>query len=119
MGLLVAAAVLLGHPATHGSESLQLKLLSPRAAHAPAWLVVRTSVEVDADNRALEVSAESDSYFRSSRVPLDGSRAPRFNEFIFRDLPVGEFQVTATLIGTRGQRAVQSRWFIVAGQRDQ
>jgi hypothetical protein len=94
-------------------SSLTMKL-TPRVMMAPGLLTVRTTIEADADNRAMEVVAESPSYFRSSRVTLDGDHAPKVNDFVFRSLPPGRYQVTVSLIGTGGQRAVETGWFQVA-----
>jgi len=83
--------------------------VSPAIAFAPANLVIRTRLEPDAANRAIEVIAESDDYYRSSEVQLEGDRAPRTVTFEFRSLPPGEYQVTAVVIGTAGERRAVTR----------
>ena len=92
--LLVAAA---SQPAA--VERLKLTV-SPSVAFAPANLVVRTSIEPDAQNRAVEVEAESSAFYRSSEIDLDGDRASRTNTFELRNLPPGVYEVRATLMGT-------------------
>jgi hypothetical protein len=89
------------------------------AARAPALLTVRTTVEPNDDNRAVAVVVESPDFYTSSWSQIDGARAPRATAFTFRDLPDGMYEVTATLIGTRGARAATSAWFQagVAGDR--
>ena len=79
-------------------ERLKLKV-SPSVAFAPANLIVRASIEPDAENRAVEVEAESSAFYRSSEIDLDGDRAPRTNTFELRDLPPGTYEVRATLMG--------------------
>ena len=74
-------------------------------ALAPAYLHVRTIIEADADNRHLEIVAESDDFYSSSQIQLDGARAPRVATFLFRALPSGVYKVTGTLFGTDGERA--------------
>lgn len=104
-GLLVIAVLfLLTLPAGAG-DKLTMKV-SPAIAFAPANLVVRAYVTADPDNRAISVVAESDDFYRSSEVQLDGDKAPRTNVFEFRSLPTGTYQVSAMLIGTNGQRAL-------------
>jgi hypothetical protein len=76
--------------------------VSPAVAFAPANLVVRTTVEADAANRAIEIVAESEEFYRSSEIQLDGEHAPRVTQFEFRSLPKGEYLVRAVLKGSRG-----------------
>jgi hypothetical protein len=77
--------------------------VSPAIAFAPASVVVRTTVEKDADNRSMEVEIDGDGYFRSSLVPLEGESAPRTTTIELRDLPGGSYVVRATLVGRDGQ----------------
>src|SRR2546426_7283900 len=91
--LLVAAG-------SHLAAIERLKLnVSPSVAFAPANLIVRASIEPDAENRAVDVEAESSAFYRSSEIDLDGDRAPRTNTFEFRSLPPGTYEVRATLMG--------------------
>jgi hypothetical protein len=78
--------------------------VSPAMAFAPANLVIQTRLEPDADNRFMEVVAQSDGFYRSSAIQLDGDRAPRTVRIEFRSLPPGECQVTAAVIGSDGHR---------------
>lgn len=103
-GLLVVASLLLPLSAGAG-EKLSMKV-SPAIAFAPANLVVRAYVTADPDNRAIEVVAESPDFYRSSEMQLDGDKAPRINVFEFRSLPTGTYQVSASLIGSQGRRAL-------------
>jgi hypothetical protein len=73
--------------------------VTPAVAFAPANLVVRAIVESDADNRAIAVVAESEDFYRSSEIQLDGDHAPRTSTFEFRSLPPGNYSVQAMLIG--------------------
>ena len=77
--------------------------VSPSVSFAPANLVVRTTVEADANNRAIEVVAESADFYRSSQIELDGDKAPLATTIEFRSLPSGRYDVKATLIGNSGQ----------------
>jgi hypothetical protein len=72
---------------------------------APGALIVHFIVQRDADNRALAVTAEAPDFYRSSQIPLEGDRAPRATVIHLRGLPATIFEVTGTLVGSRGERA--------------
>jgi hypothetical protein len=94
---------------------------SPAVAFAPAHLVVRALIEADADNRAVEVVAESADFYRSSQMQLEGDKAPRTTQFEFRSLPPGTYEVRAMLIGPSGQQRALARQqvsVIASGTRD-
>jgi hypothetical protein len=89
-------------------ERLTLRV-SPAVSFAPANLVVRATIQADAANRAVEVVAESNDFYRSSEIELDGQNAPRTNTFEFRSLPSGTYEVRVTLIGESGQSLANVR----------
>jgi hypothetical protein len=95
-GLLIFVAPMRAH------EALVVRV-SPAVCFAPANLVVRTIVESDANNRGIEIVAESPDFYRSSEVQLDGDKAPRTTTFEFRSLPSGTYEVRATLLGQNGK----------------
>ena len=97
-GLLVLATPPLG-----AGERLTM-VVSPAFAFAPANLIVRATVEADKDNRSIEIVADSDEFYRSSEVQLDGAQAPRFTSLEFRSLPPGSYQIRVTLIGANSQQ---------------
>ena len=98
-GLAVLTTTVVG-----AGEPLSIRV-SPAISFAPANLVIRTSIEPDAINRAMEVVADSDGFYRSSTIQLDGDRAPRTTTFEFRSLPSGEYDVTAAV--NRGRRSTE------------
>jgi hypothetical protein len=87
-----------------GPERLTMRV-SPSVAFAPANLAVRTTILADAGNRAVEIVAESQDFYRSSEIQLEGDRAPRTTVFEFRSLPPGTYEVKAVLRGADGERA--------------
>lgn len=87
---------------TGAIERLAVRV-TPAVAFAPANLIVRATVESNDENRSIEIVAESDDFYRSSEVPLDGDRAPRTTLFEFRSLPTGSYQVRAILKGVSGK----------------
>ena len=104
----VCALAMMTTTVAGAKETLSMKV-SPIMSFAPANLLIRTRVEPDADNRAMEVIAESGEFYRSSAIQLEGDRAPRTATFEFRSLPPGEYAVTAVVIGADGQRRAFAR----------
>jgi hypothetical protein len=95
-----------------GGQPLTVRV-SPAIAAEPAVLKVVAVVEADDRNRALEITAESDGYLRSSQIQLEGHDTRRVWDFEFRDVPRGDYQVTAILTGTGGRRAAVTRVVMV------
>jgi hypothetical protein len=63
---------------------------------------VETVIEPDPENRAVQVTAESPAFYRSSELLLDGNAAPRRNRFEFTGLPPGSYDLRVTLLDARG-----------------
>lgn len=76
--------------------------VSPSVAFAPANLYVRATVDRNAENRLLEIIAESPTFYRSSEIALEGDRAPRVTLLQFKSIPGGEYEVRAVLRGQSG-----------------
>ena len=72
-------------------------------------MTVRVNIEAAADNRKLQIVAESPDFYRSSEIDLDGANAAPLSVFEFRNLPTGLYQVTGTLVGVSGPRATAWR----------
>jgi hypothetical protein len=83
--------------------------VNPTVGVAPADLNIRISVEPDASNRALAIVADSDSFFRSSLVQLDGAHAPVTTMIQLHGLPGGEYAVSAVVMGANGQQRAMAR----------
>ena len=67
------------------------------------------------ENRTLRVEIESEDYFRSSEIQLDGATAPMSHFIDWKQMPPGMYAMTATLIGPEGTRATRQTLFRVAG----
>ena len=104
----VLALTLAATAAADANQSLAVKV-SPIVSFAPANLVIRTHVDPDADNRSLEVIAESGDFYRSSTIALDGDRAPQSTQFEFRSLPPGQYEVSVVVTGAGGRQRAISR----------
>jgi hypothetical protein len=105
---VLGAVMLAVAGALNGGEALRIQV-SPAVSKAPAMLTVRATIEPAADNRTLEIVAESASFFRSSQVQLEGEHGAPVSVFQFRNLPTGLYQVTAVLVGVHGPRATVTR----------
>ena len=106
--VLFGILLLAGSQSLGAGERLTLKV-SPAVSFAPANLVVRTTILADADNRAVEIVAESDDFYRSSQIQLEGERAARTTSFELRSLPSGTYEVRANLLGADGRSRAMSR----------
>ena len=76
--------------------------VSPAVAFAPANLVVRATIPPTPTTGRSKSCAESDDFYRSSEIQLEGERAARTNMFEFRSLPPGMYEVRANLVGANG-----------------
>ena len=92
----------------NGAPAPMTVRVSPRTAMAPAAIRVEIAVAADDDNRMLRVVAESDDFYRASEIQIDGPAGPRVRWIDFRSLPSGTYEVSATLTGIRGRRAMSS-----------
>ena len=101
--MILCGAMLVSAAALDASQQVRVRV-SPQNSMAPADVVVYVTVERSADNRLLRVSAESEDFFRSSEVSLEGEGSARNSILRFRELPSGEYDVTADVIGSTGQR---------------
>jgi len=105
--VLVLAGLCAILPATlsaDNDERLSLRV-SPIVGMAPAYVTVQARIGADDENRALEVTVESDDFLRRSQIELNGKDAPRLSVFEWRDIPTGVYEVRAVLIGSHGPRA--------------
>jgi hypothetical protein len=103
------ACLLAGAGRLDGSQPLTLQV-SPLVVPAPAFVRVRAVVEASAENRSLEIIAQSSDFYRSSRIDLDGQNAPPLAVFEYPNLPAGMYEISAVLAGTGGKRVTVSRF---------
>jgi hypothetical protein len=96
--LILAALALLATSPLDAGERLALRV-APAIAFAPATLVVDAVAERDPANRVLQIQVESEDYYRSSRVQLDGDQAPRTTTVRYENIPAGTYDVRVTLLG--------------------
>jgi hypothetical protein len=109
--LLCACMMTTGTPLT-GGQVVTIRV-SPVMARQPASLRIVATIEPDDGNRALEITAQSAGFATSSQMQLDGRNAQRVWETLFRDVPQGDYDVSATVIGVGGRRATASRVVVI------
>jgi len=102
-GIFLSAAM-----TVNAGERLTMAV-SPVQSFAPTNLKVRVHVPSDDANRALEVSADSGQYYRSSRIQLDGKDAPRTITVEFPRLPGGAYEIRGALIDSAGHARAFAR----------
>ena len=95
-------------------EDLTLRM-TPRFVRAPGYLRSLIRVLPNADNRLMRVEIDSDSYYRSSEVQLDGAAAPMSHFMDWKDVPAGKYDLIVTVIGQSGPRVVRHLNFQVLG----
>ena len=106
---IVAAALFLSSAVFVTAKDPLTMAVSPVQSFAPTNLTIRVHVEPDADNRALEVVAESGEYYRSSCIQLDGVDTPRTISLEMRNLPGGDYDVRSALINSTGRERAAVR----------
>lgn len=109
---LAAGAVLLVAGVRSGSADNAISMrVSPKQAFAPVNLRVSVTIEPSADNRSVIIVADSDQFYRSSQIPLEGELAPRTINVEFKGIPGGEYEVSGTLVNSRGRQRAVTRQF--------
>jgi hypothetical protein len=81
----------------------------------PATVQITVAVEPDAVNRSLRIEAESDRMFRSSEVTLAGAGEKRIHMVELKNLPAGEYTLSAQVYSTTEMRAVATQALTVSG----
>jgi len=89
--------------------------LTPRIVSAPGYLRSLIRVAPNAENRLLRVSIDSDGYYRSSDIQLEGASAAMNHFLEWKDVPAGNYELTVTVFGETGTRAVRHVDFQVLG----
>jgi hypothetical protein len=103
---LIFGLTLIATAAARANEPVSIRV-SPAVSFAPAYLVIQTRIDPDAANRSVEAVVESEDFYRSSTIPLDGDHAPKTTRFEFRSFPAGDYRVSVVVTGADGrQRAI-------------
>jgi hypothetical protein len=108
--LVGAAGTLVGN----ANDIVEIRLRGRYYAE-PATVQITVAVEPDAENRALLVEAESEHMFRSSQINLDGELEKRIHTLEFKNLPAGNYTLSAQVYSSETVRAVATQELTVSG----
>ena len=103
--LSVVVAIVAGADALTGPSAAASALrmhVTPRSGPSPALIRIQLIVEPANDNRALRLTIESDAYYRSSAIELQGSSSQRVHVIEFRSVPAGVHEVRGAIVDDRG-----------------
>lgn len=109
---VAATAWLVAASSPSASEKLSLKV-TPNVSSAPSTVLVRAFITLDADNRWLRIEADSGAFLRSSDIQLEGDKAPLVTELSLKNLPGGEYTVSAVLRDSLGRQTIVRRSVLV------
>ena len=73
--------------------------VSPSYSMQPASVSIQIDVERNPANRLLRVTADSGDFYWSSERQIEGEGGPKNFQMICRDLPAGEYDIRAQVIG--------------------
>jgi hypothetical protein len=96
------------------ADPLTLRL-TPRFVSAPGYLRSLVRVTPNAENRVLRVEIDSERYYRSSEIELDGASAPESHFIDFKAVPAGHYRLTVTVMSSSGPRVQRQLPFQVLG----
>lgn len=115
--ILTVALVVLGAlsaPQSPAKEVVEIKMRGYFYV-APATVPITVAVEPGTENRMLIVEVDSEDYFRSSGVELDGEKEKRLHSVEFRSLPAGHYTLRAQVLSKRDVLGTASGELIVTG----
>jgi hypothetical protein len=102
-------------PADKPADELTLRM-TPRFVSAPGFLRSLIRVAPNDANRVLRVEIDSDNYYRSSDIALEGASAPTSHFVDWKDVPAGKYDLIVSVLGTSGNaRTVRRLNFQVVG----
>jgi hypothetical protein len=87
------------------ADELTLRL-TPRFVSAPGYLRSLIRVAPHDANRVLRVEIDSESYYRSSDIQLEGASAPMSHFVDWKEVPAGKYSLIVSVIGPSGDPRV-------------
>ena len=97
------------------ADELTLRL-TPRFVSAPGYLRSLIRVAPHEANRTLRVEIDSDGYYRSSDIQLDGASAPTSHFVDWKEVPAGKYDLRVSVLGAGDDpRVVRTVNFQVLG----
>ncbi len=98
---LCMSLVAIAYP-LRASDRLKISV-TPMYSFAPSTLRVVVKLERSAENRAIEIFAESEDFYRSSEFSLDGEESPAIVELNVNNAPGGTYRIAAVLKDSAGR----------------
>jgi hypothetical protein len=111
---VILAAGALAAPQSPARDLVQIKVRGYYFS-APATVPVTVAVEPAANNRVLVIEADSEGYYRSSSVELDGDNEKRLHLIEFKSLPAGEYVLRAEVRSRSQVLATATEGLVVMG----
>ena len=115
--IVTAVILVLGALSTPQSPAKELVEIKVRGYYfaAPATVPMVVAVEPAARNRMLVVEADSDDYFRSSAIELEGENEKRLHTVEFKSLPAGTYEIRARVMSKNGVLGTAVEGLVVTG----
>lgn len=111
--LCATAALMIGASTGHARDNKLRLEVSPHVSAAPATLNVRAFVRPEDGNRAIQIVADSGSFYRSSLIQLEGADAASVTETMIKNLPGGDYEIVAVLFDANGKRTIDRHRVVV------
>ena len=115
---VLAAVIICGTLAAGAKEVVAIRVRG-RYYTEPATIRVTVAVEPDQSNRSLRIEADGDRLFRSSEVSLDGNNGERLHTVEFKNLPAGQYVLTAEVRSVEQIRGIAREVLVVGTPADQ
>ena len=114
--ILTAVLLLISTSAAADREIANVRV-TPASSLEPANVLLQVTVERHVDNRLLRISVDSGTFYWGSERELEGQGGPYLSVFNCRELPAGQYEVHASIIGSDGKvRATASSRIIVVSR---
>lgn len=91
--------------ADHKSERALTVRVNPLFAIEGSPVQAMVRVARHSDNRMLQITVDSENYYQSSEIQLDGDSAAVTHYLPMHSLPAGDYAFLAVVYGTHGERA--------------
>ena len=79
----------------------------------PATVRITVAIEPAEEHRLLRISADGEDYARASELTLDGDKARRLHTVEFKNIPAGEYVLSAEVMSTDALLARATQGLVV------
>jgi len=115
--IITTVILVLGALSTPRSPAKELVEIKVRGYYfaAPATVPMVIAVEPAARNRMLVVEADSEDYFRSSAIELEGENEKRLHSLELKSLPAGTYEIRARVMSKNEVLGTAVEGLVVTG----